>query len=297
MCEQCDRAMMSDYAPDISIACEMAHAERVVRENWVQASIVSRPNDRLPEIVTEAHSIKVKSSDEPETQPEDEESLCSLCDVIEDDCSCWFCDGCERKRLADSTKCSNCGNCESCCECLYCELCESYYGSDDRWCSECDRCGDCCNCESGEDEGPRHEQEFKIERPSNLLGYSENKLRRPVSVELELSEVSDCAGKLYSWAKKTGAGLVQDGSVEGLCTCEVNANPASGDIFLTRMRELSSIVKNAESNYRCGMHVHIDASDYSQFDLRRLIMLWAGVESTMYERAICSRLACKRDGH
>jgi hypothetical protein len=42
-------------------------------------------------------------------------------------------------------------------------------------------------------------------------------------------------------------------------------------------------VEDCDHDNSCGMHVHVDASDYSQWDLRKLIMLWAGVESTMYE--------------
>ena len=49
------------------------------------------------------------------------------------------------------------------------------------------------------------------------------------------------------------------------------------------MDELGEIVEDCDHDNSCGMHVHVDASDYSQWDLRKLIMLWAGVESTMYE--------------
>jgi hypothetical protein len=104
-----------------------------------------------------------------------------------------------------------------------------------------------------------------------------------VSVEIEYTDVEAVRSDLERWARKTGAGLVGDSSINGSLGTEVNTNPAAGNIFLRRMEELGDIVQDAEFNDSCGMHVHTDASDYSQWDLRKLIMLWAGVESTMYE--------------
>jgi hypothetical protein len=115
------------------------------------------------------------------------------------------------------------------------------------------------------------------------LGYTENKLRRPVSVEVEYTDVEQARDDLLKWAIKTGAGLVGDSSIASACGTEVNTNPAAGNIFLQRMDELGEIVEDCDHDNSCGMHVHVDASDYSQWDLRKLIMLWAGVESTMYE--------------
>ena len=149
----------------------------------------------------------------------------------------------------------------------------------------CGRCGECCTCDNEEEEesGPRVSQRLRIEKPANLLGYTENKLRRPVSVEVEYTDVEQARDDLLKWAIKTGAGLVRDSSISGSRGTEVNTNPAAGNIFLQRMDELGEIVQDCEHDSSCGMHVHVDANDYSQWDLRKLIMLWAGVESTMYE--------------
>jgi hypothetical protein len=225
----------------------------------------------------------------PEVEEEETQPTCEVCGELEDDCSCWTCQGCNRKRSGDDGSCSCCECCDRCCECSCCENCGSYNPDVRSSCQsrneDCGRCGECCNCEieEEEDKGPRLKQRLRIEKPSNLLGYTENKLRRPVSVEVEYTSVEDMRGVLKSWASKTGAGLVGDSSIEGRYGTEVNTNPAAGNIFLQRMEELGDIVGDAEFDDSCGMHVHTDASDYSQWDLRKLIMLWSGVESTMYE--------------
>jgi hypothetical protein len=97
--------------------------------------------------------------------------------------------------------------------------------------------------------------------------------------------------KLILWARNTGAGLVEDGSVPD-AGCEINTNPASGDRFLADMQELQGAVvaSAAECNNSCGLHVHVDASDYSQYDLRRLVMLWALVERAMFDLAGKNRI-------
>jgi hypothetical protein len=245
------------------------------------------PVDSLPKIpvsVSVVSSTKPKAS-EPELEPEpDEPETCSLCENEIDDCTCWTCGSCDRKRDGN-TSCSNCSYCESCCECFHCSNC-GYVQSSERMCSNCDACRDCCNCneESGP-EGPRCNQRFRIQKPANLLGYRENILRRPVSVELELSHINGGDdSNLIDWAIKTGAGLVADSSItDGQRSCEINSNPMAGDIFLERIRDMALTIENAETDESCGLHVHVDASDYSQFDLRKLIILWAGVESTLYE--------------
>lgn len=151
-------------------------------------------------------------------------------------------------------------------------------------CGNCERCGDCCSCDSDENrKGPRVAQRFQIERPLNLKGFRENKLRRPISIELELSSVG-YHEELENWAERARAGLVADGSIPE-SGCEINTNPASGDIFVSRTASMIQALSDSDVdvNNDCGLHVHVDASDYSQYDLRKLILLWTCVESSMYE--------------
>lgn len=256
------------------------------------------------------------SSDFPATGCEDH-SFCDTCsECIDcDDCNCWTCSGCDRRISEDDTpRCERCEDCERCCECAYCESCNHRVEST---CSNCERCtGNCCECiycegcgentsPSGycgscercegcgcqcESEGPRYRQKFKIEKPANLKGYRVNRLKRPISIELELSEVGDNS-ELIDWARQSGGGLVEDRSIPE-SGCEINTNPTAGDLFIDAIAKLARALSraNADTNTDCGFHVHVDASDYSQYDLRRLIMLWSIVERAMFDLAGKSRI-------
>jgi len=188
---------------------------------------------------------------------------------------CFYCEHCGKP--FEST-CSNCERCENCCSCYYCEGCDERVSN---FCSECDRCSDCCSCEHG----PRHAQKFTIKKPTNAKGYKENSSKRPISIELELCSVEN-DDKLIAWARKTGAGLVEDGSLPD-SGVEINTNPASGDYFLQDARSLATALQacGAHVNDTCGLHVHVDASDFSQYDIRRLILLWSAVERSMFDLA------------
>lgn len=209
------------------------------------------------------------------------ESVCSDCNMCGNHCECIHCSSCGH--TVEST-CSNCDNCNNCCECGYCEGCEENTAS--HICGECNRCPDCCECEHG----PRQAQRFTIKKPINAKGYKENASKRPISIELELCSVSN-PDSLVSWAKKNGAGLVEDGSLAD-SGVEINTNPASGDYFVQDARSLATVLKNcgAQVDHRCGLHVHVDASDYSQYDIRRLVLLWSIVERSMFDLAGKNRI-------
>jgi len=108
-----------------------------------------------------------------------------------------------------------------------------------------------------------------------------------------LASLTDAA-ELLDWAHDSGAGLVEDGSIPD-AGCEINTNPASGDVYLSEMRALTKALKNsgAVCDNSCGLHVHADASDYSQYDLRRLAMLWSLVERAMFDLAGKRRIESK----
>lgn len=214
------------------------------------------------------------------------ESMCECCEHCDRCCTCVTCAGRRCGKRMESV-CPTCERCGNCCECYSCNNCGNRVES---VCGECEMCEDCgCSCES-QDAGPRYSQHFKIHKPASLNGYQQNKLRRPISIELELSEVSS-PDTLVMWARQTGSGLVEDGSIpdEG---CEINTNPLAGDLFPVSMDNLANVLKRsgASVNSSCGLHAHIDASDYSQFDLRRLVMVWTMVERTMFDLAGKSRI-------
>lgn len=213
------------------------------------------------------------------------ESLCENCEQGDCCCECSYCENCGK---ATENICSHCNCCERHCDCITCEHCGEV--CNDNCCGDCGRCCDCCDCEDSDcHPGPRRVQEFRIEKPTNLKGFQRNRLTRPISVELELASIPEQTA-LLAWAKKTGAGLVADGSIPD-SGCEINSNPAVGDLFVDRMQSLANALKDSQAsvNSDCGLHVHIDASNYTQFDLRRVMLLWIGIEPAMFKLVSRSR--------
>lgn len=241
---------------------------------------------------------------------EEDTPVCSRCECVEDECECFHCEHCGESCETICARCNNCeshcecahcrhcgpvesacGNCErctECCECSYCNSCGENVSSGN-FCCECERCTDCCSCEK-EDEGPRLKQKLIFEEAPRA-SRRKNTLARLISMELELSQVED-ADALIQWARSAGAGLDEDGSIPN-SGCEIKTNPASGDIFIRRIEEMASALDEASADIdsSCGLHVHVDARDYSQWDVRRAIMLWSVVERTFFDLAGKARIS------
>jgi hypothetical protein len=84
---------------------------------------------------------------------------------------------------------------------------------------------------------------------------------------------------VYNW----GGRIVEDGSLDqgGF---EINVAPAGGDLFIRQMEEIFDVLNEggAEVGENCGMHVHIDARDFTPFDIRRLIMYYYLIEPVLF---------------
>jgi hypothetical protein len=76
---------------------------------------------------------------------------------------------------------------------------------------------------------------------------------------------------------------------------EINTSPASGDLFWQQIEALCAAAAqdNSETNERCGLHLHVDARDFSYYDLRRLILLYEAVEPIIYYMLSPNRRAAK----
>jgi hypothetical protein len=279
---------------------------------WV-FSATRRTLSRESDWQTAAQTPAIPNNGNDENEHEDH-TICPNCsECIDcDDCHCWECEGCGRRRDDDNNRCEHCEHCEQCCTCSRCRACGH---TADTVCECCEHCPDCCECficqNCGErvrdicgececceycgcqchSNAPRHNQHFKIEKPANLTGYKINRLRRPIAIELELSSVGD-SSELLRWARASGAGLVEDGSIPE-SGCEINTNPAAGDYLISAMEALARALSSSDADvdHSCGLHVHVDASDYTQYDLRRLIMLWAATERAMFDIAGARRIS------
>jgi hypothetical protein len=77
--------------------------------------------------------------------------------------------------------------------------------------------------------------------------------------------------------------VVEDGSLDA-GGYELNTVPCAGDHFITHINALCERLAkaNAEVTVDCGLHVHVDASDFRFYDMRRLVMLYAKLEPALF---------------
>jgi hypothetical protein len=94
---------------------------------------------------------------------------------------------------------------------------------------------------------------------------------------------------LDKWLKTWRSKIHSDGS----CGYEVVTCPLAGDYIAEALTALGDTFKKAEAtcNNTCGIHVHVDARDYSWSDMYRLLKVYAHVEPAMYLLGGQQRLA------
>ena len=255
------------------------------------------PEEDRPEAETEEEAEKVRCEccNEPESDcscytcdgcEERVESVCDRCDRCSDCCSsngeCFYCDCCQRTRDS-SYRCSNCENCDRCCECFGCDRCgNQVYGKE--WCSDCDRCTDCCRCEDSTSHC-EHIEGRNVFHAASRKEHRRNPSKRFLSAEMEIAalESPSKSDSIVETCRQWGAGIVHDGSLPDT-GFEICTAPASGDRFISQVTEIGAALKRAGAKVTaaCGLHVHIDARDYSYYELRRLIRLYAVIEEALF---------------
>lgn len=110
---------------------------------------------------------------------------------------------------------------------------------------------------------------------------------RLVGIEWEYNTTNGSAS-LNAWRDKWGGQIVHDGS----CGYEAVTPPIAGDHMVNCLQELAAAFKasEAEIDDRCGLHVHIDASDLTWNDMYRFLRVYAHVEPILYMLAGQHRL-------
>ena len=102
---------------------------------------------------------------------------------------------------------------------------------------------------------------------------------RLVGVEWEYNTVTNQA-KMNGWKDKWHGQIAHDGS----CGYEAVTPPIAGDHMVNCLTDLSKAFKDGEAEIddRCGIHVHVDASDIAWPDMYRLLKTYALVEPILY---------------
>jgi hypothetical protein len=207
-------------------------------------------------------------------------------------CSCERCNSCG---MYVSETCEDCYNCPGHCSCNRCARCGDE--PNDSLCSGEGRCENCCRCDGSVNgimfserscDDPNGENEKPTFHTPDRHQLKNNPSPRYLSPEIEIyklvSRGRNGLGKkiskvVYDW----GGRIVHDGSL-GSQGFEINPAPAGGDLFLLQMKEIFSALEEAEAyvNEKCGMHVHINARDFTAYDIRRLVKYYAIVEDVLF---------------
>lgn len=116
---------------------------------------------------------------------------------------------------------------------------------------------------------------------------------------------AEVGAKIQALMLEHGDNVVEDGSVNGWGSREINTMPANGNKFVDYIDALGAGLKQAQAGVtsKCGVHIHVDTRNYTTYDLRRLITVYQKVERALYELCNPSRLTntysviCGADWH
>jgi len=213
---------------------------------------------------------------------------CTSCNFCEECCTCGYCVMCRAIRNEVCAACHQCithdfgGHMH--CTCRQCGVCGGYVLRNDL-CAGCALCYDCCSCEANQGRNGTRIQFFHSQfNPirSNVNQFKINKFKRLVSIELEVDNI-DNGRNLSKIVKKWGGAIVTDGSLSET-GFEINTNPANGDRYFQQIDEICNELdaESAVISKRCGFHIHLDAKDFSYYDLRKLIFLYSYIEPALF---------------
>jgi hypothetical protein len=117
-------------------------------------------------------------------------------------------------------------------------------------------------------------------------------IKRFVGVEMEISDFNkDTEPELEAVVRKWGAEIVDDGSVYGENPFELRTAPAKGMKFIEQIGEICNVLKKgkAEANDTCGLHVHVDARDFTPDDLIKVAAIWPKLENKFWNLTTADR--------
>jgi hypothetical protein len=237
------------------------------------------------------------------------------CPVAGIKCNCWVCPiDSVRRAHSDEFRRVKCDDCNKytgcCCKCQRCSSCGARQTSSVRGrvgglvenrCQSCSKCIDCCSCtEVGttlpQADGGTHPvyqrgtmKHFPATEKWGLLGAGIpyrgqlNPFKRLIGQELE------CAGRgtinmNQVVVKKWTGCIVEDGSLPYPTGFEINTAPASGDQYVQQIRDIVAecVRTGTYVNSKCGLHTHIDTSDFNIWSMRRLINLYRRAEPHLF---------------
>ena len=201
-------------------------------------------------------------------------------------CRCVMCGFCKKVHEPREI-CEGCDNCMKKCKC------PSIPNYDARLLSTLNTsCYETCRVCKGEDVECKN-----CKNDRRIPTFVVNELRRALGVEVELAEWGSLAIQNGSIQDQQGQQLlryhaVHDGSVRP-SGHEMVISPLAGDRFVLGMIGLGGLIdlNKCSVNNTCGLHVHVDGSDFSPFDIRRLLYALDRIEPEIYSLCSAARKA------
>jgi hypothetical protein len=142
------------------------------------------------------------------------------------------------------------------------------------YCRYCGLCKVTCQC--------RNRPQFRgdIQWATKGVETLVNSLIRPIGLEFELSEFGTIERYKFQHLRYH---VERDGSVQP-SEKEMVAEPLFGDKFISAMVEFgeAALHTNAKVNDSCGFHVHVGATDFNYWMMRRLFNLYSTLENDIY---------------
>lgn len=193
-------------------------------------------------------------------------SWCAICRsyVIDQHTHCYLCGG--LRGNPDTLQPCTCSECRRCAERM----------PANEMCPDCEVvCNSCCSSEA-------ENESRQLTRRTREIVKRREKGQRLLGAEIEVSAVDD-PEPVDTWCKKWTASIVDDGSVSGI-GAEIVTSPASGSFWRDMMTSFHEASGSAglDVDNSCGLHLHVDASDFQWWDMRKLVLLYSKVEESLF---------------
>lgn len=118
-----------------------------------------------------------------------------------------------------------------------------------------------------------------------------NPLPRPLGTELEIGDWGSLEGRRFEHLRYTKG---YDWSVKP-SEHEMVISPLVGDAFIEGMLELAEELfdSGATVNDTCALHVHVGATDFGYWDIRRLLEVYSRIEPDVYRYLVAPYRSAK----
>lgn len=219
---------------------------------------------------------------------------CISCKLCRDCCDCRKCSHCHVAKRAGkfckTIESDGLNHCLECCKCKYCDVCAIQCGGD--WCEMCHNCNSHCPCPDAERILWYSSKPIFHECDRTQMRY--NPISRFMAAEIEIAHLYGNGRPIYDVVKRWGGSIVKDGSLTA-GGFEINTAPSGGDVFIKQIEEVCNVLRaqSAMVDNKCGLHIHLDARDFTYYDIRKFVRVYAAIEILLFNMVPKERMMSK----